>query len=170
MRSGFFYEFSNYGSYDQLTDDGSYDQLTDDGLTKWHPAFLQLGSRLEDCAGKYRGFCKRYNPKSKPARKCNWGNKLLADLDLKGAKRSGKSITLTASPAPSTSSSPPHPNRCQVSGSPDVRAIATQFIRANQAPRGEERQQKRKFEDMVECELTLRRLRLLSSCVMSPHS
>jgi REP element-mobilizing transposase RayT len=32
MRSGFFYEFSNYGSYDQLTEDG---------LTQWHPAFLQ---------------------------------------------------------------------------------------------------------------------------------
>jgi len=37
-RSGFFYEFNNYGSYDQLTHDG---------LTQWHPAFLQLGNSLE---------------------------------------------------------------------------------------------------------------------------
>ncbi|MDB9407532.1 MULTISPECIES: hypothetical protein [Microcystis] len=29
MRSGFFYDFSNYGSYERLTDDG---------LTQWHPA------------------------------------------------------------------------------------------------------------------------------------
>jgi hypothetical protein len=32
---GYFYDFSNYGSYDQLTDDG---------LTQWHPAFLELGA------------------------------------------------------------------------------------------------------------------------------
>jgi putative transposase len=83
--------------------------LTDDGLTQWHPAFLQLGNNLEDCARKYRGFCKRYNPKSKPARKCNWGNKLLAGLDLKGGKRSGKPQTLTASSAPPTPSSARYP-------------------------------------------------------------
>src|SRR5689334_37591 len=85
MRSSFFYEFSNYGSYDQLTDDG---------LTQWHPAFLQLGNSLEDCAQKYRGFCKRYNPKSKPARKCHWGNKFLAGLDFKrgkGSREEGRS-------------------------------------------------------------------------------
>ncbi|MGB3238061.1 MAG: hypothetical protein WBB29_07185 [Geitlerinemataceae cyanobacterium] len=56
MRSTFFYEFGNYGSYERLTDDG---------LTQWHPAFLQLGSSLEDCAKKYKGFCQRYKPKSK---------------------------------------------------------------------------------------------------------
>jgi putative transposase len=48
MRKGFFYDFSNYGSYERLTDDG---------LTQWHPAFLQLGSTLEECVQKYRGFC-----------------------------------------------------------------------------------------------------------------
>ncbi|MEA5536275.1 hypothetical protein [Crocosphaera sp. XPORK-15E] len=54
--SGFFYDFSNYGSYERLTDDG---------LTQWHPAFLQLGNSLEDCARKYKGFCQRYKPKEK---------------------------------------------------------------------------------------------------------
>ena len=57
MRKGFFYDFSNYGSYERLTDDG---------LTQWHPAFLQLGSTLEECAQKYRGFCQKYKPKGKP--------------------------------------------------------------------------------------------------------
>jgi putative transposase len=37
MRYGFFYDFSNYGSYECLTDDG---------LTNWHPAFLRLGNTL----------------------------------------------------------------------------------------------------------------------------
>ena len=35
MREGFFYDFSNYGSYEQLTTDG---------ITQWHPAFFELGS------------------------------------------------------------------------------------------------------------------------------
>ncbi|MGB3532857.1 MAG: transposase [Microcoleaceae cyanobacterium] len=86
MRSTFFYEFSNYGSYEKLTDDG---------LTQWHPAFLQLGHSLDECARKYRGFCNRYKPKSKPARKCHWGNKLLAGIQInprtsKGTERKGK--------------------------------------------------------------------------------
>jgi hypothetical protein len=41
IRSTFFYDFSNYGSYERLTDDG---------LTQWHPAFLKLGDSLEECA------------------------------------------------------------------------------------------------------------------------
>jgi len=131
MRSGFFYEFSNYGSYDQLTDDG---------LTQWHPAFLQLGSSLSDCARKYRGFCKRYNPKSKLARKCHWGNKLLAGLDLKGGKGAKEEVKSSSSSSPAEPSPPLPSRRCQVSESPMVSAIATQFIRANQAPRQEKRQ------------------------------
>jgi putative transposase len=130
MRSGFFYEFSNYGSYDQLTDDG---------LTQWHPAFLQLGSSLSECARKYRGFCKRYNPKSKPARKCHWGNKLLAGLDLKGGKGAKEEVKSSSSSPPAEPSPPLPSRRCQVSESPMVSAIAAQFIRANQAPRREER-------------------------------
>jgi putative transposase len=137
MRSGFFYEFSNYGSYDQLTNDG---------LTQWHPAFLTLGNNLEDCARKYRGFCQRYNPKTKPTRKCHWGNKLLAGLDLKGKgsreggrsqqNRTNKSANSTPASSPASSSL----SECQVSESPMISAIATQFIRANQPPRRDERQ------------------------------
>ncbi|HAX76093.1 MAG TPA: transposase [Cyanobacteria bacterium UBA11372] len=128
MRSGFFYEFSNYGSYDQLTNDG---------LTQWHPAFLQLGSSLSDCARKYRGFCHRYQPKSKPARKCDWGNKFLAGFNLKGGKEKGTRANSTPP------SSPPVLSKsgagCQVSETPEVRAVAERFIKANQAPRQEKR-------------------------------
>ena len=110
MRSSFFYEFSNYGSYDQLTNDG---------LTQWHPAFLQLGNSLEDCARKYRGFCKRYKPKSKPARKSHWGNKLLASLDLKGGKGTRKEVKSSSSSPAEPSPLPSSPtNRCQVSETP----------------------------------------------------
>jgi len=41
MQQGFFYDFSNYGSYARLTDDG---------LTQWHPAFLELADRKDGCA------------------------------------------------------------------------------------------------------------------------
>ncbi len=41
MQQGFFYDFSNYGTHDRLSNDG---------LTQWHPAFLSLGKTLEECA------------------------------------------------------------------------------------------------------------------------
>ena len=44
MQQGFFYDYSNYGSYERLTQDG---------LTQWHPAFLALGTTLEICATAY---------------------------------------------------------------------------------------------------------------------
>ncbi|MEM9543032.1 MAG: transposase [Cyanobacteria bacterium P01_E01_bin.42] len=74
MQQGFFYDFSNYGMYDRLTDDG---------LTQWHPAFLALGRTLEECARKYRKFCKRYKPKPKSERRCHWGSQFLPKV-LKG--------------------------------------------------------------------------------------
>ncbi|NES65320.1 MAG: transposase [Okeania sp. SIO2D1] len=72
LRLGFTYAFSNYGSYAQLTDDG---------LTEWHPAFLELGTTLEECARRYREFCKRYTPKKKkttPRR--HWGSCFLEQM------------------------------------------------------------------------------------------
>lgn len=114
MRSTFFYEFSNYGSYEKLTDDG---------LTQWHPAFLQLGTTLEDCARKYRGFCNRYKPKSKPMKKCHWGSRLFAGMKTEGQGR-GQRGRGGGKP----------PTRPQVSESPEVSAVARQFIEANQAP------------------------------------
>jgi putative transposase len=71
MQQGWFYDFSNYGSYDRLTNDG---------LTQWHPAFLALGQTLEICAAAYRKFCKKYRAQPKPERKRYWGSQKLARL------------------------------------------------------------------------------------------
>ena len=75
MQQGFFYDFSNYGTHDRLSDDG---------LTEWHPAFLQMGKTLDECAARYRGFCRKYKPKPKPEKRYHWGSKLLAGMKLKG--------------------------------------------------------------------------------------
>lgn len=75
MQQGFFYDFSNYGIHDRLGDDG---------LTQWHPAFLSLGKTLDECAAKYRGFCKKYRPQPKPEKRNHWGSRLLAGLSVKG--------------------------------------------------------------------------------------
>jgi putative transposase len=77
MQAGFFYDFSNYGSYERLTDDG---------LTEWHPAFLELGQSLDECAENYRQFCRRYTPKKKSANKSCWGSRFLPRI-LKGSRR-----------------------------------------------------------------------------------
>jgi putative transposase len=74
MQQGFFYDYSNYGSYDRLTNDG---------LTQWHPAFLALAATLERCAEAYRKFCKKYQPRPKPERRNHWGSKKLAALRQK---------------------------------------------------------------------------------------
>ncbi len=71
MQQGFFYDFSNYGTYDRLSEDG---------LTQWHPAFLALGKTLDLCAEAYRKFCKRYQPKPKTERRNHWGSKLLEQI------------------------------------------------------------------------------------------
>ncbi|GAX42605.1 hypothetical protein NIES4075_36070 [Tolypothrix sp. NIES-4075] len=91
MQQGFFYDFSNYGTHDRLTNDG---------LTKWHPAFLSLGKSLEECAARYRGFCKKYKPKPKPERSYHWGSKLLPKV-VKGKRahgarpdKRGKNVTI----------------------------------------------------------------------------
>jgi putative transposase len=74
MQQGWFYDFSNYGSYERLKTDG---------LTQWHPAFLALGATLDLCARAYRRLCQQYKPKPKPERKNHWGSKKLAGLRLK---------------------------------------------------------------------------------------
>ncbi|MCU0571108.1 MAG: transposase [Oculatellaceae cyanobacterium Prado106] len=74
MQQGFFYDFSNYGIYDRLTEDG---------LTQWHPAFLALGKTLDLCAAAYRKFCQKYKPKpksEKSEKRNHWGSKLLAKI------------------------------------------------------------------------------------------
>jgi putative transposase len=71
MQQGFFYDYSNYGTYERLTTDG---------MTQWHPAFLALGVSLELCAAAYRKFCQKYKSKPKPEARHHWGSKLLAQM------------------------------------------------------------------------------------------
>lgn len=78
IQQGFFYDFSNYGSYERLTQDG---------LTQWHPAFLALGTTLEICAAMYRKFCQKYRPNPKPEKRNHWGSKLLAKIRARGKPR-----------------------------------------------------------------------------------
>lgn len=76
MRQGFFYDFSNYGTYDRLTDDG---------LAQWHPAFLKLGKTLDECAKRYRGFTSAIQAHNK-AIKSDWGSELLAVMEISRKK------------------------------------------------------------------------------------
>ena len=104
---------------------GSYERLTDDGLTQWHPAFLRLGSSLEECAQKYKGFCNRYKPKSKSPRKCHWGSKILGFANFFRSQGT-KKATLQRSPKK------PYP--CQLIETELVGTIVRQFVEANRAP------------------------------------
>jgi len=115
IKQGFFYDFSNYGSYDRLTDDG---------LSQWHPAFLSLGKSLDECAKKYRGFCQRYKPKIKTARTSTWGSKLLA----------GKKLSRKLHYRDKSSPGQLDIWQCQVSEpKPDLTRVAKKFVRANRA-------------------------------------
>jgi putative transposase len=113
MQQGFFYDFSNYGSYERLTDDG---------LTQWHPAFMALGKSLDICAAIYRNFCKKYRPKSKPERKNYWGSKLLEKFKPQTTDRRKK-----------RKSSPGQMHLWEDSEekNPEIKAVAEKFILAN---------------------------------------
>jgi len=75
MKSGFFDDFSNYGTYHRLTDDG---------ITQWHPAFLSLAKLIEQCSHEYRRFCQKQKPKNKNQNqvksKSPWGCRFLPYL------------------------------------------------------------------------------------------
>nr|AED99442.1 transposase [Planktothrix agardhii NIES-596] len=78
----------------------------------------------------YKGFCQRYKPKEKTPTQCHWGSKLLAGVHLseKGS---------TTNPKKSKSRLVQTP--CQVSESPELTRIVSQFIEANRAPRETEK-------------------------------
>jgi putative transposase len=111
MQQGFFYNFSNYGTHDRLTSDG---------ITQWHPAFLQLGSTLEECAAKYRRFCQKYRPKAKPEKRWGWGSRFLPTVTK--SKKSKKS-------SPGQMSLPW--DKQKVTESTEVHEVAEKFIQAN---------------------------------------
>lgn len=115
MRKGFFYTGSNYGTYERLTDDG---------LTQWHPAFLEMGNTLDECAARYRYFCIKYTPKKKERRKYHWGSRLLAGIEK---PRRGKEYHVAGQMHCGFLGG------CQVSGNtkPGITEIAQDFVEAN---------------------------------------
>lgn len=111
MQQGFFYDFSNYGSYARLTDDG---------LTQWHPAFLELADNLDGCAEKYKNFCNRYKPRTKSDRRSHWGSNFLPKiLKLKPQQESKGQMLL------------PWAQRAQTLDLDDIVTAALDFVRAN---------------------------------------
>jgi putative transposase len=110
IQQGFFYDFSNYGTHERLSDDG---------LTTWHPAFLSLGKTLDECARKYKGFCQKYRPKAKPEKRNHWGRKLLAGLTVRGK---GKKSAPGQMRLPWDEWQATHP---------DIERVAEQFVFAN---------------------------------------
>ena len=113
IQQGFFYDFSNYGTHDRLSNDG---------ITQWHPAFLQLGRTLEECAAKYRRFCKKYKPKAKPEKRNYWGSRFLPSM-----KKSSK-----GKKSPGQMSLPW--DKQKVTESTDVQEVAEKFIIAFSLP------------------------------------
>jgi putative transposase len=111
IQSGFFYDFSNYGVYDRLSNDG---------LTQWHPAFLALGKTLDACAAAYRKFCQMYRPKPKPETRNHWGKKLLAGMTLKGKPQKKQSPGQMKLPWDDW-----------VADNPEICQVAERFILAN---------------------------------------
>ena len=110
MQQGFFYDFSNYGMHERLSDDG---------LTEWHPAFLNLGDTLDECAQKYQQFCQKYQPKPKPERRNRWGERFLKDLKKKAKTKK----------APGQQTLPW--DLWEPEGHAEIHEIAAKFIEAN---------------------------------------
>jgi putative transposase len=115
MQQGFFYDFSNYGTYNRLTDDG---------LTQWHPAFLELGTTLEECSEKYQEFCQRYTPRAKQEKPNPWGNRFLNRVPKGIGKTASKKISPGQIPLPGWEA-------YQVSKHPEIHQVAETFITAN---------------------------------------
>src|SRR5512136_356908 len=98
-------------------------------VTLWHPAFLQLGSTLEECAQKYRGFCQKYKPKGKTPTQSSWGSRLLAGVHINPSPEKKRSTR-----ANSTQSGANY-RGCQVSENELLAQVVRKFIEANRAPK-----------------------------------
>ncbi|BAZ40486.1 hypothetical protein NIES4101_64470 [Calothrix sp. NIES-4101] len=84
-------------------------------MTQWHPAFLKLGKTLDECAAKYRGFCRKYKPQPKAEKRSHWGSHLLAGIQMSKKKSTSKSS----------------PGQLPLSENPDVKAVAEKFVNTN---------------------------------------
>jgi putative transposase len=74
MQQGWFYDFSNYGSYERLTLDG-HDPMA--------PGLFGVGGDAGSLCSGLSKFCQKYKPKPKPEKRNHWGSKKLAALRQK---------------------------------------------------------------------------------------
>ncbi len=124
---GYYYRYSNYGTYADLTDDG---------LTEWHPAFLHLGETLDECAAKYRRFCQWYQTKKKSGgRRSHWGGKQLPDTRRKQLAQPSKKAGQLPLPGYEARGRVEAEKECQVQ-KPDslpetIQSVSYQFQKAN---------------------------------------
>ena len=118
---GFFHSYSNYGIYARPN--------ADDGLTEWHPAFLLLGQTLDACADRYRRVLLQLPPNHQTLSDIRMGTKLLAGLSLpKRGKHPCSNQMHLGFIDP----------RCQVR-TPEIEAVAANFMRANSLPTPEKK-------------------------------
>ena len=90
--------------------------------------FKLMGGTLEECAAKYRGFCRKYKPQPKPEKRNHWGSKLLGGMNLKHERKRKKNSS------PGQLSLPWDKWKYQVSENPEVQEITKRFVRANSQP------------------------------------
>jgi putative transposase len=74
---------------------------------------------LDECATKYRGFCKKYRPQPKPEKKNHWGSKLLPAV-MKAREKNKQAPGQMR--LPWNTWEPPNA---------EIQAVAHQFIMAN---------------------------------------
>ncbi|WP_292862428.1 hypothetical protein [Nostoc sp. LPT] len=78
-----------------------------------------MGKTLDECAARYRGFCKKYRPQAKPEKRNHWGSHLLAGMKIKvKSKKSPGQLSLPW-------------DKQRVSESTEVQEVAEKFIQAN---------------------------------------
>ena len=92
--------------------------MTTIALDYYKTQHLSLGKTLDECAEKYRGFCKKYKPKPKPEKRNQWGSKLLAGMKItkKGKKAPRGQLSLWEE---------------WEANSPEIVEVSDQFIFAN---------------------------------------
>jgi len=88
-------------------------------------AFLQLGRTLEECAARYRQFCRKYQPKPKPEKRNHWDNHFLPSMKNKGkGKKSPGQMSLPW-------------DKQRVTEDTEVHEVAEKFIQANSSFQGQ---------------------------------
>ena len=100
---------------------------------QWHPAFLEMGQTLDECAAHYR-YCIRYTPPKKEAKPYHWGSRLPRYTGFRYAQLAGREKPrLGRGYQRAGQLQFGFVHRCQVSRSPESKAMTHTFQQANRA-------------------------------------